>query len=803
MLDSARLEANMKLRKLISDASLVAMTLAAAGFPAHGQEALPTIEVGAARPGTPSGARPATAPDQAPQSPIDAVAQPPKEENDTYRPANAFSATKTNTPIMDTPASIQVVPREVLEDQKFTEISQAVNNVSGVIAPDGRQAFGSWIRGFLTYTYYKDGVRMDQNATNNLPNNVDVDRVEVLKGPASILFGHGEPGGLINLVTKQPLEKPYTAIETQIGSWNTYRTTLDTTGPLTKDNTLLYRLNAAWDDASYFIDNYHTRDYYFAPTLRWDIDPQTYLTLQGTFRKYVGQDSETAPALTGPGPNSTTPWWSFAWGTGGAPATILPRGQNLTQPWGRGNGTEGNAGFLFSHDLNEDWNIKERFHTQLATFTHFELFPASYTNNAPFELYTYPEGLVSSSTQSYYTSTELTGKVKTGFVDHTLFLGVDYQHFNEQGLLYFGALNGPTATINALFPSLTQTNFQPYLLDPTSRLDYGNHETWFGVSFQDQIKLPYNIFILAAGRYDHLRELDPTTNQVTTDAQRVTPRFGLLWRPIPEVSLYGSYLSNFGSLPATNVGAPLPPESAQQWEVGVKTELFDNKLTATIAYYDLTKQNIAYPVPTDPTGLHQLALGEARNRGFEFDFAGEILPGWKVIGGYSYIASEITKDAHCDPTSYSNWVANPFGGPAPGGCVLDNYSLYTLGNPVLLGIFGNEGKRLGGVPRNSGSLWTTYEFQDGSPLKGLKVGGGAVARSLAQGDNWNDYHLPGYATVQLMASYTTNIYDRKTTFQLNVDNLLDTRYIQISYPSAFAIENGAPRSFKGSIKVEF
>ncbi len=799
----------MKLCNLLCAVSAGALAFAAFAIGAHAQEQLPTIEVGNEKPQRAELAQSVEGKPTIPAAPtpIAAVSQPPKEENQTYRVENSFSATKTNTPIMETPASIQVVPREVLEDQKFTTIAEAANNVSGVISADGRQTFGSYIRGFLTYTYYKDGVRMDQNASNTLPNTVDVDRVEILKGPASVLFGHGEPGGLINLATKQPLEKPYTAIETQIGSWNTYRTTLDTTGPLTKDGALLYRLNAAWDDAGYFVDNYHTRDYYFAPTLRWNIDQQTYLTFQGTWRKYVGQDTSVAPAFTGLGPNSSTPWWAFAWGTGGAPATFLPRGQNLTQPWGRGNGDEGNAGFLFSHDLNEDWNIKQRFHTQLASFTHFQLFPAAYTNNTPFELYTYPEGLVSSSTQSYFSSTELTGKVTTGFVDHTLFLGVDYQHFNEQGLVYLGAINGPTATINPLFPSLTQTNFQPYLLDPTSRIDYGLHETWFGVSFQDQIKLPYNIFILAAGRYDHLKELDPTTNQVTTDAERVTPRFGLLWRPIPEVALYGSYLSNFGNLPATNVGAPLPPEFAQQWEVGVKTELLDNRLTATLAYYDLTKQNIAYPVPTDPTGLHQLALGEARNRGVELDVAGEISPGWKVIGSYSYIASEITKDAHCDPGAYGNFLAaaatNGYFGAAPGGCILDNYNLYTLGNPVLLSIVGNEGKRLGGVPRNSGSLWTTYEFQSDSPLKGFKVGGGAVARSLTQGDNWNDYHLPGYATVELMASYTTSIYGRKTTFQLNVDNLLDTRYMQVSYPSAFSISNGAPRNFKGSIKVEF
>jgi len=810
----------MKLCNFLRGVSAGALAFAVFATQVRAQEQLPTIEVGKpkpqraapsqrteGKPKTPSGpARPLQASDQTPQappqSPIAAVSQPPKEDNVTYRPENSFSATKTNTPIMETPASVQVVPRAVLEDQKVTTISQAANNVSGVIAPDASQpsTFGTYIRGFGTTNYYKDGVRFDQNSSNSTPNLADIDRVEILKGPASILFGHGDPGGLINLVSKQPLDKPYTAVETQIGSWSTKRTTIDTTGPLTQDKSLLYRVNAAWDDGNSFIDHARSRDYYFAPTLRWNIDEHTYAVFTGTWRKFVGQDGSTAEAFTGPGPNSSTPWWAFAWGTGGAPLTFLPRSQNLTQPWGRQSSDEGNAGVLFSHDLNEDWNIKQRFHAQLTSFTHFALFPSAYDNATPFEMTTAPELLVSSSTQSYFTSTELTGKVKTGFVDHTLFLGVDYQHFNDQGLVY-GVPLGAMQTINPLFPALTLSPFQTYLLDPTQRVDYGFHETWFGVSFQDQIKLPYNVFILAAGRYDHLKIIDPTTNQVSTDAERVTPRFGLLWRPIEQVALYGSYLTNFGNLPVANRGAPLPPESAQQWEVGVKTELLDKKLTTTIAYYDLTKKNIAYADPTDPTGMRQLALGEARNRGVELDLAGEILPGWRVIGGYSYIASIITKDAHCDPNKYSDFLNGVAGQPS--GCIVDNYSTYTLGVPLLLSIIGTEGKRLGGVPRNAGSLWTTYEFQSDSPLKGFKIGGGAVARDLTQGDNFNSFHLPGYAVVGLMASYTTQIYGRKTSFQINVDNLLDTRYVQVVSPSAFSLDNGRPRSFKGTMRVEF
>ncbi|HMK88626.1 MAG TPA: TonB-dependent siderophore receptor [Methylocystis sp.] len=756
------------------------------------QESLPTIEVGGQRPNAQAGASSAAGGQgtSAATTPISGVAQPPREDNETYRPENAFSATKTNTPVMETPASIQVVPRAVLNDEQAVEISQAINNVSGVIATDERLSGTPtfWIRGYLTNIYYIDGVRFDSINSNTNQDLSDIDRVEVLKGPASILYGRGDPGGLINLVRKQPLEKPYAAIEQQFGSWGDFRTTLDTTGPLTKDNTLLYRFNLAWEDRSNFIESSNVHLVHLAPTVRWNVDAHTYLNVYLTYNLQGTHDETQSPVFTSIGPNSSYPWYAFAFGTGSAPILNLPRNQNLSPPWSKSRSEEIDVGYLFSRDLNEDWNLRSRFNAQLADFIHWGQFPLGWDNidGVPFQVSNIGEFLSDWTSQSYYADVELTGKVKTGDLDHTLLIGSDLQHFNFQGNPYIAlptSFGGPIQPINPLYPISTSVLAYLPFNYPSST---GEHEVWWGVSFQDQIKLPMNFFFLAGGRYDHVinynavGQTNPVTGylfnngRITSDAQRVTPRFGLLWRPIPWFSVYGSYLTNFGNLP-TESRNPLPPESAQQWEVGVKTELLDDRLTATLAYYDLTKQHIAYPDPTDPTGLSSLALGEARNRGVELDVAGEILPGWKIIAGYSYIASIITKD---------------------GGLIYDNYS------GALLSVTGNQGKRLGGVPRDSGNLFTTYEFQAG-PLKGLKLGGGALARSLAQGDNWNDFHLPGYATMSLLAAYTTTIYDRKTTFQLNVDNVLDTRYATEAYVGPLSVYNGQPRRIKGAIKVEF
>lgn len=799
------------------------------------QQTLPTIDVGALRsrgvrgpsadrgsaspgPAINGPAQPSTGQVAGPTGP--AAAKPLVENNTTYRPENAVTALKTNTPIMNTPASIQVVPRAVLNDKQVTQISDAINVVSGVIAADAEQTNieSYWIRGFYTNTYYLNGVRMNANYTNSFQNAANIDRVEVLKGPASILYGRGDPGGIVNLVTKQPLETPAVVVQQQIGSWSNYRTTLDATGPVTADKSLLYRFILNYENHNNFGQNTNNaRDIFLAPTVRWRPDEHT------TFDAYMTYSNRTNPLFAPPLPfvlpggntYGQNPLYPVTFGTGSAPANFLPRNRNTAQPWSRSQSEDLIAGYSFSRDLNEDWNFTHKFQAQLTSLNFPSQSNFGYNDSLgiPFQQDNIGFSEPQAHTWYYFTSANLTGNFVTGPAQHTLLLGSDYNHFNQSGYTttaYPQSFGGPVPPNNPVFPIFSP--FPTYSLLPTTacndpnfdfttacRSDFAFHEAWWGAYVQDQIKLPYDIFITAGARYDHAVFYDDALKNLVSNAQHVTPRFGLLWRPIPQVSLYGSYLTGFGPSPFT-ASTPVKPETAQQWEVGVKTELLDNRVTATIAYYDLIKQNIARPDPTDPTGLRQLIVGAARNRGFELDIAGEILPGWRVIGGYSYIASIITKDSHCDATGYDNFVN--LGQPLPAGCVVDAWNTFNLGNPLLLSADGNKGHRLGGVPRHSASIWTTYEIQE-DVFRGLKFGGGITTRSLMQGDDANDFHIPGYAKLDLMASYETSLIGRKATFQLNVNNVLDTRYYAIGSASPYALQTGTPRSFRGSIKVQF
>jgi iron complex outermembrane receptor protein len=290
-------------------------------------------------------------------------------------------------------------------------------------------------------------------------------------------------------------------------------------------------------------------------------------------------------------------------------------------------------------------------------------------------------------------------------------------------------------------------------------------QDWYGLYFQDQIKFPFNVYGNVGVRYDNAASKNNMTGVASTD-DHVSPRGGLLWKPLQWLSVYGSYSENFGvsnSIWNAPGQSMLPPQTTEQWELGAKTEFFDGRLTASYAYFDLTKQNIAVSNPNNP--LLMIASGEQESRGHELEMAGEILPGWRAVAAYTHL-------------TYANINVGYNGG-----------------------VDDDTGNRLYNTPRNFGSFWNTYEFQDAS-LRGLKLGGGVVAASQSQGTNANDFQLPGYVTLNLMTSYNMKVAGKNVTLQLNANNLLDKTYYSGTNTGSM-IGVAAPRTFLGSIKLEF
>lgn len=663
--------------------------------------------------------------------------------NPDYRLPNASTATKTDTPIMETPFSVQVVPKQVLQDQQVTRLEQGLKNVSGVTVFPGNQGGSDAfiMRGFLNDTTYRDGILLPTILGGGTTKRevANLERVEVLKGPGSILFGRSEPGGVINMVTKQPLSTPYYSLQQQVGSYDFYRTTVDATAPITKDNSLLYRLNIAYENAGSFRDFVDNERVFVAPVLKWNISDKTQATFEMEYQHFNESPDPGIPPL------------------GNRPANVAMHTALHEPLMNTNDGDRVMVGFNWSHQFNNDWKLSHRFTSEFFNIDNRTLFFGTAASNGAisrsFNLA--PE----TESQRYMNTVNLTGKLVTGVIDHSLLFGFD--HFQEDDSIR-GNCCAAAPAFNIFNPVYLSTAPQ---LDTVSRNNYT--QSWYGLYFQDQIKLPYGWHLLGGFRYDNAEGENNLLGRVTSAEDRVSPRGGILWQVLPWLSVYGSYTENFG--PSSTLfradSLILPPQSAQQWETGLKTEFFDGQLRATLAYFDLTKQNIRVPGLTPPLFTPR-AVGEAESRGLEFEVTGEILPGWSVIVAYAYTPyAKITKDNTSD------------GGP------------------------GNTGKRLFLAPEHSGSVWNTYQFHSGS-LQGLKLGAGITAMDQRQGNSSNTYQLPGYATVGLLASYQMNVGKSKVTTQINVDNLLDKEYYAGSNSGNF-ITIGSPRTFMGSVRLEF
>lgn len=694
---------------------------------------------------------------QSPSSPNETTALPemtvhaqPTDET-SYVIPNATSGTKTDTPIMETPLNIQVIPQQVLKDQQVITLDQALKNVSGVTTNSSNFTQGNQailLRGFASTTYFRNGLRLRDGVTTRPMANVE--SIEVLKGPAAILYGQVEPGGMVNVITKQPLAAPFYALQQQFGSFDLYRTSLDATGPVTKDNRLLYRINLSYEDSGSFRDFVKKKDVFVAPVLKWNISPRTQATFEFEYNhQHAGQDYGFLPLLDG-----------------------HPLNISLSRNYGEYLLTKTETifgGFNWAHEFNEDWSITHRFSiNQQRVIQPHIVFPFEVTN----EQVTRLAQSFDTQNDTYATSLDLIGHFAAAGLQHTLLFGGDYYRLSTNQIVTLG----DTDTIDLLNPVHPGTPFvqplQPFLHN-------NNHTDQYGLYMQDQMTLPYHVYVTGGIRYQYLHQANKErighTSSAKTD-EAVTPRVGILWRPQSWLSFYANYMENFGpNDPFATIfpGTLPPPTDAHQYEGGIKTEFLDGRLRATVAYYDLTKTNVA---TRDP--IHNgfsLVTGAVRSRGPEVDIQGEILPGWNVIATYANIDARVTKsnDDSSSPTAV--------------------------------------GSRFFNTPRNMGSVWSTYEAFHGN-LRGMKIGGGVTLRDSQTGCcDKPAVMTPGYATVDMLAAYSFTLGTAKVTAQLNTYNLLDKHYyssitsngVGLSGVTAAYADFAPPRTVLGSLQVEW
>ncbi|MBL1174803.1 TonB-dependent siderophore receptor [Pantanalinema sp. GBBB05] len=661
-----------------------------------------------------------------------------------YRVPNASTATGTDTPILETPFSVQVVPQEVLRDQQAIRLEDALTNISGVSSTGtngGREAAFS-IRGFGNQVssgapVLRDGYRLYGNF-QGIPELANLQQIEVLKGPASILYGQIEPGGVINLVSKQPLAEPFREAEFQLGNRELLRPRLDVTGPLTDNGDLLYRLNLLFQHEKPFRDfDSDTNRLLLAPALTWKIGDRTDITFN---LEYIRQQSAADFGLT-------------RYGDGVAPVS---REFVANHPDDSVTTNYLSTGYNFEHRFSDDWKIRNSFRYISYDYNYNVIaLPFRVIGDNIIRFYADQDG----TDRSYSLFTNVVGKFSTGSVRHTLTAGIDLNHSDSRITTFFG---NPTP-LNIFNPNYD-------LIPKPDRADlppFGDNRTTanrLGIYLQDQIYLLDNLILVAGLRYDTVTQkvtniatafTDESESEQTNDA--LTPRVGLLYRPIPELTLFANYSQSFKpSTALTASGSVLEPEEGEGFEVGVKTELFDQRLLATLTYFNITKKNVGATDPDNP--LFSIAVGEQKSQGIELDIAGEILPGWKIITSYAYIDANVTEDT--DET------------------VIDNEFF--------------------GIPKHKASLWTTYEIQQGS-LKGLGFGAGFEYVSNRYGDLANSFQVGDYLIGNAAIFYRRDNY----RFAVNIRNIGNTNYIRSVTGSDSGIQPGEPLTVIGSFSLQF
>jgi iron complex outermembrane recepter protein len=606
-----------------------------------------------------------------------------EQENDGYAVDEATTATRTDTPLRDIPRSIQVIPQQVLEDRGISRITEAVRNVSGVTQDGG---FGGTadqlnIRGFFLGNYFVDGFRT--SGTSNLFETANLERIEVLKGPAAIVFGSVEPGGAINLVTEQPLEEPFYEVELQAGSYEFLRSTVDLTGPLNAEETLLYRLNLAYEHSDSFRDfDRDANRVFVAPVLEWRLSDNTDLTFNFT---YSWDERPIDRGLV-----------AFGRGVAGIPITRV-----LNEPGDFRRLEEIAAGYRFEHRFNDNWTIQNQF--QFTTEDDFSQRADPLELNETTGILVRDYRASFDINETYALRTNVLGEFNTGFLEHDLLVGLDLQRFTSKGR-FIGFSPERTPGINIFDPEYEVIS-RPGIEDLDVVINrFQNRIDSLGILAQDLISITDNFKLLLAGRFDIVDQEDRFFDEVSDIYEEAfSPTVGLLYRPIDPLSIYANYARSFQpNFGVSADGSFLEPERGTQYEIGIRAELFDRRLIANLAAYYLTKSNVATTDPDNPD--FSIAIGEQRSQGIELDISGEILPGWNIIAAYTYIDAEITE-------------SNDF--------------------PV--------GARIANVPEHSASLWSTYEIQSGD-LQGLGFGLGLyyVGERSGDFDFEESFELPSY-----------------------------------------------------------
>lgn len=704
----------------------------------HAVSALPLLGVLACA------AAPATAAEPQARS-LDAVQV--RSDYAPYRALTVTGATKTEAPLRDLPISARVLDHSLLEDAGVTDLAGALDMASGITKANNLG--GLWdsysIRGFtgdpnFSSDYMVNGFNASRGY-NGLRDGANTQSVEVIKGPASALYGRGEPGGAVNIVTKKPLFDAQHSVDLSAGRFDSYRAALDSTGPLSE--TVAYRVNLMHKDQHSFRDTVDSDATLLAPSLLWMPTPDTTVSYELEMLRIHTPFDRGVTAIDGD-------------------ANRLPASRFLGEPGDGDIDLHSTGHQVFAvHGLNQTWSLQGGATYRDSGMRGFSTEP--WTLQADDRTLRRERRYRDYQGRDIAARAELLGTLGSGKVTHHVLFGIDGNRFNDSRYQLRARSAATPYSIDVLAPRYGMA--QPGRLAPITDTDE-RQQVW-GVYAQDQIDLGARWKALLGVRYDHYQQdianrLRATTQQASDGV--ISPRAGLTVHLDDTLSLYASAAAGFR--PNSGVGAngqSFAPEKSRSLETGLKYVQPGEGLEATLAVFRIDKENVLSLDPADTS--FSLPVGQMRSEGAELDLLGRLTPHLAASVGLAYTDSQVTRS-----------------------------SAAAMGTGLA------EGRRFPNVPRVSGNAFVNYA----QPLSGTRsaavgVGVSRTGERLGSVDSNTGFVLPAYTVWRLVGHYDLS---ERLRLYAKVENLTDRRYAAFSYSEQW-VYPGAPRTWTMGARLRF
>lgn len=663
-----------------------------------------------------------------------------RSQTDSYQATTSVTANRSPANIIDTPQNVTVVTHPVLEDYDVTNLGEALYFVSGITQSNTlggtqdaliKRGFGNNRDGSILH----DGIRSIQ-ARNFTPTS---ERVEVLKGPSSMLYGMNEPGGLINVISKKPQLDPHVHLEANASSFKGGGGQLDVTGPLGESG-FAGRLIIDHQETDYWRNFGRNRQTVVAPSLDWYGENTTVHLAWERMEYLVPFDRGTVID-----PRTGKP-------------VDTPRDRRFDESYNATRGDQDTVTFSINHDLNEFWSTQLNYAFSRNSYSDNQARATAF-NAETGVLTRQSDATANAKSHSQAVQWVVNGDLDWGFTHHQLIFGIDYEARRVfRGDMIRGSKNNGFNVYDPIYGTLP-----PSTAVSAADSDQRENIDSRALFIQDSMRLNEHWLLLGGLRYDSFDVMAgkgrPFKKNTDSSDSRLVPRAGVVYNLNDWSSLYVSYTESFkpNVSIATAIDA-LPPEYGKSWEAGYKIDI-NNRVTGTLAVYDIHKRNIMVSELVDGETVTRTA-GKARSRGLELDMAGKVTDSLSLIGSYAYTDARLTEDPD------------------------------------------NNGNDLPNVARHTAALFLSRDFGSTSLISGDEVKAGIGARYVGKraGDAANSFWLDNYTVADAFIAWKMPLSGYQLKWQLNVKNLFDKTYYPSS-ANNLRIAIGEPRQvvLQGSI----